>query len=251
MRCGRSWPIGSRGHRDAGRASIAVVAAEIAPVVSPSTLVIHLAGALGLGVLGSLPCHVGALHPLQTFPPPELGARAPGRQRAPRSRVIPRGRRPRPLDRVVAVPDRRRRSSALSTRRRASRPTISSPCSPRSRRAPSVPLAAFLPLVRATVDNVVAIGPEDAFTGPVAGAMRTPSGRTSMRSRRPSAVPTWRWRAARRSSPDAIPISTARWREAGRDHRRGARALRAVAASRWGQSDSSRRWATSTTGTDR
>ena len=42
------------------------------------------------------------------------------------------------------------------------------------RRLAPVPLEAFLPLVRATVDNVGELGPADALTGPVArGDART------------------------------------------------------------------------------
>ncbi len=146
--------------------AIAEVAAAVTPV--PTTVVAHLAGSLGLEVLGDH-SRVGALHPLVALPDAEVGADrlAAGAWFAVAGDPL--------VGTVVA--DLGGRSFTVDdadrTRYHAAAVIASNHLvallGQVERVAPDgVPLAAFLDLVRGTVDNVAALGPAAALTGPVA-----------------------------------------------------------------------------------
>jgi predicted short-subunit dehydrogenase-like oxidoreductase (DUF2520 family) len=145
---------------------IAEVAAAVEPVAS--TVVAHLAGALGLDVLGRHP-RVGALHPLVALPDVELGAArladgawfAVAGDPLVEQAVADLGGHAF----TVADVDRPRYHAAAVI---ASNHLVAL-LGQVERVAPEgVPLEAFLSLVRGTVDNVAALGPAGALTGPVA-----------------------------------------------------------------------------------
>lgn len=147
-------------------AAIGAVAAEIAPVVDAHTLVIHLAGSVGVDALSALTCRTGALHPLQTMPTPELGAaRLAGSWCAiagdPDVADLARelGMHPFP----IADADRGAYHAAACI---ASNHLVALLAQVQA--CTTVPVDAFLPLVRATVENVGVLGPAAALTGPVA-----------------------------------------------------------------------------------
>lgn len=142
------------------------VAAAVEP--DPAGVVAHLAGALGLEVLGAHP-RPAALHPLVALPDAETGAArlADGAWFAVAGDPI--------VERVVADlgghaftvadADRARYHAAAAI---ASNHLVAL-LGQVERVAPAgVPLEAFLALVRGTVDNVAALGPAAALTGPVA-----------------------------------------------------------------------------------
>ena len=177
-RRGRRTPRRACGRRsaDAGRdadlvvvatpdAAIADTAAAFAAGLRPGALVVHLSGACPLDELDKLrverpDVEVGALHPLQSLPSVELGLAAPARLVV-RGRRPARGRAPRALARACA-------RSASPTRDRAryhAAATIASNHlvallgqAVRVAEAAGVPPEALLPLVRASVDNVDALG---------------------------------------------------------------------------------------------
>ncbi len=152
--------------------AIGAIAAEIAPVVDARTLVIHLAGSVGVHALSALSCRTGALHPLQTMPTAELGvARLAGSWCAiagdpeVEQLALDLGMHPFP----IADADRGAYHAAACI---ASNHLVALLAQVEA--CTSVPLDAFLPLVRATVDNVVELRPAAALTGPVArGDMET------------------------------------------------------------------------------
>lgn len=146
--------------------TIAEVAAAVAPV--PTTVVAHLAGSLGLDVLGDHP-RVAALHPLVALPDAATGAErlAAGAWFAvagdPLVGTVVADLGGRSF--TVADEDRTRYHAAAVI---ASNHLVAL-LGQVERVAPEgVPLAAFLDLVRGTVDNVAALGPAAALTGPVA-----------------------------------------------------------------------------------
>lgn len=152
-------------------AAVAEVAAAVRP--APGTVVAHLAGSLGLDVLGEHP-HRACLHPLVAIPTAEAGARklrgawfgvaasTPGAHRL--------------VDQVVA--DLGGRSLVIADDDRASYHAAASIAAnhlvallgqvERVAATAGVPLAAYLDLVRSTVDDVERMGPVAALTGPVA-----------------------------------------------------------------------------------
>ena len=112
---------------------------------------------------------VGALHPLQSLPSPEIGVAAAAGLvvRGRRSRTPSSGWRMTLGMRPFRVDGRR--PGRVPRRRDASRRTTSSRCSARwsgSPTPPACPLEALLPLVRATLDNVETLGAGAALTGP-------------------------------------------------------------------------------------
>ena len=145
---------------------IAEVAAAIEP--SPDTVVAHLAGSLGLGVLAGHP-RPAALHPLVALPDAETGATrlADGAWFAVAGDPI--------VEQVVADlgghaftvadEDRTRYHAAAVI---ASNHLVALLGQVERVAPPGVPLQAFLALARGTVDNVAALGPAAALTGPVA-----------------------------------------------------------------------------------
>jgi predicted short-subunit dehydrogenase-like oxidoreductase (DUF2520 family) len=153
-------------------ATIAEVARAVEPV--ERTVVAHLAGSLGLEVLGPHPQR-GAVHPLVSLPEAELGAR---RLRAGAWFAVA-GDPPGALalvERVVG--DLGGRSLAVADADRALYHAAAAIASnhlvallgqvQRVAAQAGVPLEAYLDLVRATLENVAEMGPSAALTGPVA-----------------------------------------------------------------------------------
>jgi predicted short-subunit dehydrogenase-like oxidoreductase (DUF2520 family) len=165
---------------------LSTAAREIARAVRPGALVLHTSGAVGSEALASVRrrgARAASLHPLMTFPTPKAGLSAlrgasffyegdPGTAPALRSLVRALGGAPVPLDRraktlyhagavlacnaLVAL-----LAEAFGLFRDAGIPE-------RAARA------SLGPLVRRTVENVLASGPAAALTGPVArGDLRT------------------------------------------------------------------------------
>lgn len=146
--------------------AIETVAAAIAPVVRADALVIHLSAARGLDALAAVPARIGALHPLQTIPTVDAGlARLPGSWCAiagdPEVATIAAQLELRPVP--VADDDRARYHAAACI---ASNHLVA--LLGQVERVSPVPVEALLPLVHATLDNVAALGPSAALTGPVA-----------------------------------------------------------------------------------
>lgn len=147
-------------------AAIEAAAAAVAASVRPEALVVHLAGAHGLEVLAAVPARRGALHPLQTLPDAERGAaRLRGAPAAvagdPEVEALARAIGMTPFR--VDDEDRAAYHAAACV---ASNHLVTLLAQVSA--TTSVPLDAFLPLVRATVDNVAELGPRVALTGPVA-----------------------------------------------------------------------------------
>jgi predicted short-subunit dehydrogenase-like oxidoreductase (DUF2520 family) len=155
-------------------AAIADVAAALAPRIRSGALVIHLSGACGLEELGKLQAarpdvEVGSLHPLQSLPSPELGlARLAGSWCAidgPASLerlAVSLGLRP------FRVPSSRRGEYHAAATIASNHLVALLGQATRVAETAGIPPEALLPLVRASVDNVDALGPAGALTGPVA-----------------------------------------------------------------------------------
>jgi len=155
-------------------AAIAATAAALVPTVAPGTLVVHLSGACSLAELDKLATarpdvFVGSLHPLQSLPSAEVGAaRLPGSWCAVDGHAgverlaVSLGLRPFRVDE-----DRRVAYHAAATVASNHLVALLGQAS-RIAADAGVPPEALLPLVRATLDNVDALGPEAALTGPVA-----------------------------------------------------------------------------------
>jgi predicted short-subunit dehydrogenase-like oxidoreductase (DUF2520 family) len=155
-------------------AAIEHTAARIADALEPGALVVHLSGARGVDALAPIAAtrrdvHVGALHPLQTLLSGPLGAaRLEGAWAAVAgpSRVTELaaflGLRP------FHVDDADRAAYHAAACIAANHAAALLAQVQRVAATAGVPLEAFEPLVRATVDNVFALGPAAALTGPVA-----------------------------------------------------------------------------------
>jgi predicted short-subunit dehydrogenase-like oxidoreductase (DUF2520 family) len=156
-------------------AAIAAVTAALAPTLRAGALVLHVSGARSLREFDELvlirpDVEVGSLHPLQTLPSGEVGqARLAGSWCAvdgPTERMerlaLTLGMRPFRLD----VDHRVAYHAAACV---ASNHLVALLGQvERLAEVAGVPLAAFLPLVRATLDNVEELGAAAALTGPVA-----------------------------------------------------------------------------------
>jgi predicted short-subunit dehydrogenase-like oxidoreductase (DUF2520 family) len=155
-------------------AAIADAALALAPGLRPGALVVHLSGACTLEELDKLRAErpdveVGSLHPLQSLPSVELGL-----ERLPGSWCAVDG--PPEVERLAlslglrpfrVAPGRRATYHAAATI--ASNHLVALlGQAVRVADAAGVPPQALLPLVRASVDNVDALGADDALTGPVA-----------------------------------------------------------------------------------
>jgi predicted short-subunit dehydrogenase-like oxidoreductase (DUF2520 family) len=186
-RTGR-WDVSVRGRADDVRGAAAdvdlvviatpdAVIAEVAAAVEPgSAVVAHLAGSLGLDVLAPHPPERrGALHPLVALPSAEVGA-----ERLRGAWFAVAG----PDLMIEVVRDLSGRWFTVADEHRAAYHAAACIASnhlvallgqaQRVAAAAGVPLDAYLDLVRATVDNVAALGPADALTGPAArGDWRT------------------------------------------------------------------------------
>ena len=161
-------PAGAAEHVDllvvsAPDGAVAATAAAVAPV--PTTVVDHLAGSLGLDVLAPHPRRA-ALHPLVSIPVPTTSLRG--------AWFAVAGD---PLAQMV-VDDLGGRTVAVADEHRAEYHAAACIASnhlvgllghvERVAAGAGVPLAAFLDLVRGTVDNVARLGPAAALTGPLA-----------------------------------------------------------------------------------
>lgn len=146
--------------------AVADVAARVEPVAD--TVVAHLAGSLGLDVLGTHP-RPAALHPLVALPDAEVGAeRLRGGWFAVAGDPL--------VETVVADLDGR--SFSVADADRAAYHAAACIASnhlvallgqvERVAATASVPLEPYLDLVRATVENVATLGPGPALTGPAA-----------------------------------------------------------------------------------
>ena len=152
---------------------IGEIAAEVAEAVMPSSLVIHLSGAVALAALDDVVARIGALHPLHTMPTKNVDRPAEERPGAeligtwcatagdPEVDVIARSLGMIPFP-VLDV-DRARYHAAACI---ASNHLVALLAQVET--STNVPLEAFLPLVAATVENVAELGPAAALTGPVA-----------------------------------------------------------------------------------
>ncbi|MGH8983219.1 MAG: DUF2520 domain-containing protein, partial [Acidimicrobiia bacterium] len=156
-------------------AAIAAAAAELAPSLRAGALVLHVSGARSLHELDDLllarpDVEVGSLHPLQALPSGEVG-----RARLAGSWCAVDG----PMDRMERLAlTLGMRAFRLDAAHRVEYHAAACIASnhlvallgqvERLADAADVPLAAFLPLMRATLDNVDDLGPTAALTGPVA-----------------------------------------------------------------------------------
>jgi predicted short-subunit dehydrogenase-like oxidoreductase (DUF2520 family) len=155
-------------------AAIADTAAALAPGLRPGALVVHLSGACPLEELDKLRAlrpdvEVGSLHPLQSLPDPKVGvARLPGSWCAVEGGpaverlALTLGLRPFRVD-----PAHRARYHAAATIASNHLVALLGQAA-RVATAAGIPPEALLPLVRASVDNVDALGAAGALTGPVA-----------------------------------------------------------------------------------
>jgi predicted short-subunit dehydrogenase-like oxidoreductase (DUF2520 family) len=155
-------------------AVIADTAAALASSLRPGALVVHLSGACPVDELDKLHAarpdvEVGALHPLQSLPSADVGVR-----RLPGSWCAVEG--PPSVERLAVSlglrpfrvpPGERARYHAAATIASNHLVALLGQAA-RIADAAGVPPEALLPLVRATVDNVDALGPAHALTGPVA-----------------------------------------------------------------------------------
>ena len=145
---------------------IDAVVTEISGAVASHALVVHLSGARGVGVLDGVAARTGGLHPLQSLPDPVLGAaRLPGSYAA-----VAGDAEVDELARAMGMTpfriDDSERVAYHAAACIASNHLVALLAQVEA--ITEVPVAAFLPLVRATLDNVAQLGTDDALTGPVA-----------------------------------------------------------------------------------
>jgi predicted short-subunit dehydrogenase-like oxidoreductase (DUF2520 family) len=142
------------------------VAAAVEPV--PTTVVAHLAGSLGLGVLAPH-ARRAAIHPLVSLPAPEIGARrligawyaVAGDAMAGEVVTALGGR-------SFAVADADRAVYHAAAAVASNHLVVLLGQVDRLAGSAGVPFAAYLDLVRATVENVAELGAAAALTGPAA-----------------------------------------------------------------------------------
>ena len=142
------------------------IAASIAEVVEASALVIHLSGAVPLAALDEVVSRIGALHPLQTMPdsgtaPVVLRGVWCATAGDPEVEEIAMTLGMKPFNLLDA--DRARYHAAASI---AANHLVA--LTAQIQATTDVPFEAFVPLMRAALDNVAATGPSAALTGPVA-----------------------------------------------------------------------------------
>ena len=152
-------------------AAIAAAAADLAPGLAPGSLVVHLAGAVGVDALAPI-AHarpdvaLGALHPLQTLTGPDdaLAGAWAAVAGPPAVRHLARelGLRPFPI-----ADERRAAYHAAAAVASNHLVALLGQVERLAARA-GVPFAAFEPLVRRSVDHACAAGPAAALTGPAA-----------------------------------------------------------------------------------
>lgn len=147
-------------------AAIEDAAARIAGAVRADALVVHLSGARGLDALGTLTCRTGALHPLQSLPSPDVGVtRLAGAFAAvagdPEVEAIARAIGLVPFTVADDARAGYHAAACIVSNHLVALMAQAAACT-------DVPLEVFLPLLRATVENVAELGPSDALTGPAA-----------------------------------------------------------------------------------
>lgn len=148
-------------------AAIAEVAAQIEPV--ETTVIAHLAGSLGLDVLGDH-ARRAAVHPLVAMPDPEVGAArlSAGAWFA----VAGDPLASRLVDdlggRWFTIADEHRVAYHAAAAIASNHLVALLGQAERVAASAGVPLEAYLDLVRATVENVAVLGPAAALTGPAA-----------------------------------------------------------------------------------
>jgi predicted short-subunit dehydrogenase-like oxidoreductase (DUF2520 family) len=154
-------------------AAIESAAAALAASLEPGALVVHLAGSRGLDALAPITAartdvEVGALHPLQTLPSIVAGVAGLAGSWA----AVAGSTRVDALAdalelRAFRIADADRAEYHAAACLAANHLVALLAQVERIAADAGVPLAAFEPLVRATVDNVFALGPRAALTGPV------------------------------------------------------------------------------------
>src|SRR3984957_6221055 len=145
--------------------AVAEVAASVAP--SPGTTVVHLSGSLGLDALAPHPLRA-TVHPLVPLPTGEVGAARLGSGVTFAVAGSPAGR-----DivqalggRVVEVADGDRAAYHAAACIAANHVVALLGQVERVAAEAGLDVAAFLPLARAAIDDVAALGPKAALTGP-------------------------------------------------------------------------------------
>ncbi len=148
-------------------AAIGEVAAAVEP--RPDTVVAHLAGSLGLEVLAPHPRRAG-IHPLVALPDAATGAErlAAGAWFAVAGDAVARQVVDDLGGRAIEVADADRAAYHAAACIASNHGVALLGQVERVAARAGVPLDAYLELVRATVDNVAALGPAAALTGPVA-----------------------------------------------------------------------------------
>lgn len=152
-------------------AAIGDVAIEIAEAVAPSALVVHLSGAVALAALDDVVSRIGAMHPLQSMPSSEpretrvAGSELHGAWCAtagdPEVDAIARSLGMIPFPVTDADRAGYHAAACIASNHLVALMAQVAACT-------TVPLEAFLPLARTTLDNVAELGPRAALTGPVA-----------------------------------------------------------------------------------
>jgi predicted short-subunit dehydrogenase-like oxidoreductase (DUF2520 family) len=147
-------------------AAVAEVAAAVEPV--GTTVVAHLAGSLGLDVLAPHPRRA-SVHPLVALPDPELGAtRLRGATFAVAGDPVAEDVVRALGGRAFTVDDDHRAAYHAAACIASNHLVALLGQAERVAATAGVPLDAYLDLVRATVENVAALGPARALTGPAA-----------------------------------------------------------------------------------
>ena len=145
------------------------VVAQVAATVAPraGTVVLHLSGSLGLGVLAPHPRRA-ALHPLVPLPNAAVGATrlASGVTFAVSGERVARLLAHSLGGRVVEVADADRAAYHAAACIAANHVVALLGQVERVAASAGLDLEAFLPLTRAAVDDVAALGPRQALTGP-------------------------------------------------------------------------------------
>jgi len=148
-------------------AAIEPTAAAVQPM--PDTVVVHLAGSMGLSPLRRHP-RSAALHPLMALPDPDTGAErlASGGWFAVAGDPVAAQIVEQLGGRAFAVADEHRAGYHAAAVVASNHLVALMGQVQRLADAVDVPFEAFLPLVRATIDNVAELGPAAALTGPAA-----------------------------------------------------------------------------------
>lgn len=149
--------------------------AEVAAAIPHGPLVVHVSGATSLGPLLAHHERCGSLHPLVSLTDPTAGAKA--LQSSPHVAIA--ASRPDVLDEMRSLAGRLgARSFVVDDDRRANYHAAASIAAnhlvgllgqvERVASADGLPLAPFIEMMRAVLDNVDRVGPRAALTGPVA-----------------------------------------------------------------------------------